>query len=122
MNFTRFILLFVCTLLLSYYVLSQEINMGFKSIEIPEYPSSDYIPFSNCPRKEVTKLQFRVVNRGDSFNKTGKAQFGSVQIKRLSDGAILLNEEGVYSFNGFTPGWRNFRFSPIDLVNLVCMK
>ncbi|MBK6267310.1 hypothetical protein JKA74_19870 [Marivirga sp. S37H4] len=115
MNFDRVILILACTSLMSYQLFSQEINIGIKSIDIPEYPRGDYVPFSNCPRSQVTKLQFRVENRGDNFNKAGKPQFGSVQIKRLSDGEVLLKEEAVYDFRGFTPGWMNFRFAPIDL-------
>ncbi|WKK74105.2 hypothetical protein QYS49_20125 [Marivirga salinae] len=96
-------------------VFAQDINIGIKSIDIPDYPRGDYVPFSNCPRSQVTKFQFRVENRGENFNKAGKPQFGSVQIKRLSDGEVLLKEEAVYDFKGFTTGWMNFRFAPIDL-------
>ncbi len=115
MTIKRIIFILSLNFVFSFQIFAQNIDIGIKSIEIPDYPRGDYVPFSNCPRSEVTKFEFRVVNRGDDFNKTGKAQFASVQIKRLSDGAILLNEEGVYSFSGFTPGWRKFRFDPIDL-------
>src|SRR5690606_30699687 len=47
--------------------------------------------------------------------KKGKAIFGAVQIKRLSDGTVLLNEEAVLEFRAFSPGWVRFRFDPIDL-------
>ncbi len=95
--------------------LAQGVNIGIKSITIPESPRGDYIPFSNCPQDQVTKFEFRVENRGTDFDKKGKGIFGSVQIKRLADGAILLQEEAVLEFRGFTPGWVRFRFDPIDL-------
>ena len=95
--------------------LAQGINIGIKSITIPEYPRGDYIPFSNCPQDQITKFEFRVENRGADFDKKDKAIFGSVQIKRLSDGTVLLNEEAVLEFRAFTPGWVRFRFDPIDL-------
>ena len=95
--------------------LAQGINIGIKSITIPEYPRGDYVPFSNCPQDQITKFEFRVENRGADFDKKDKAIFGSVQIKRLSDGTVLLNEEAVLEFRAFTPGWVRFRFDPIDL-------
>ncbi|MEC3879216.1 hypothetical protein [Parapedobacter sp. 10938] len=96
-------------------MLAQGINIGIKSITIPEHPRGDYVPFSNCPQDKVSKFEFRVENRGADFDKKGKAIFGAVQIKRLSDGAVLLNEEAVLEFRAFTPGWVRFRFDPIDL-------
>lgn len=95
--------------------LAQGINIGIKSITIPEHPRGDYVPFSNCPQDQITKFEFRVENRGADFDKKDKVIFGSVQIKRLSDGAVLLNEEAVMEFRAFTPGWVRFRFDPIDL-------
>lgn len=95
--------------------ISNGINIGIKSITIPEYPKGDYIPFSNCPQDKITKFEFRVENRGADFDKKGKAIFGAVQIKRLSDGMVLLNEEAVLEFKAFTPGWIRFKFDPIDL-------
>ncbi len=94
---------------------AQGINIGIKYITIPEHPRGDYIPFSNCPQDKVTKFEFRVENRGADFDKKGKAIFGAVQIKRLSDGMVLLNEEAVLEFKAFTPGWIRFKFDPIDL-------
>src|SRR5690606_41922609 len=95
--------------------LAQGINIGIKYITIPEHPRGDYVPFSNCPQDQITKFEFRVENRGADFDKKDKVIFGSVQIKRLSDGAVLLNEEAVMEFRAFTPGWVRFRFDPIDL-------
>lgn len=95
--------------------LAQGINIGIKSITIPEHPRGDYVPFSNCPQDQITKFEFRVENRGADFDKKGKAIFGAVQIKRLADGTVLLNEEAVLEFRAFTPGWVRFRFDPIDL-------
>src|SRR5690554_33859 len=95
--------------------LAQGINIGIKYITIPEHPRGDYIPFSNCPQDKVTKFEFRVENRGADFDKKGKAIFGAVQIKRLSDGMVLLNEEAVLEFKAFTPGWIRFKFDPINL-------
>lgn len=95
--------------------LAQGINIGIKYITIPEHPRGDYVPFSNCPQDQVTKFEFRVENRGADFDKKGKAIFGAVQIKRLADGTVLLNEEAVLEFRAFTPGWVRFRFDPIDL-------
>ncbi|WP_162633167.1 hypothetical protein [Echinicola strongylocentroti] len=95
--------------------LAQGIDIGIKSITIPEYPRGDYIPFSNCPQDQVTKFEFRVENRGADFDKKGKGIFGAVQVKRLEDGALLLQEEAVLEFRAFTPGWVRFRFDPIDL-------
>ena len=94
---------------------AQGINIGIKYITIPEHPRGDYVPFSNCPQDQVTKFEFRVENRGADFDKKGKAIFGAVQIKRLSDGTVLLNEEAVLEFRAFSPGWVRFRFDPIDL-------
>lgn len=94
---------------------AQGINIGIKYITIPEHPRGDYVPFSNCPQDQVTKFEFRVENRGADFDKKGKAIFGAVQIKRLSDGMVLLNEEAVLEFRAFSPGWVRFRFDPIDL-------
>ena len=91
------------------------IDIGIKYITIPEHPRGDFVPFSNCPQDKVSKFEFRVENRGDDFDKKGKGIFGSVRIKRLSDGAILLHEEGVFEFRAFTPGWVRFKFAPIDL-------
>ncbi|WP_379020032.1 hypothetical protein [Parapedobacter deserti] len=93
----------------------QGINIGIKSITIPEHPRGDYVPFSNCPQDQITKFEFRVENRGADFDKKGKGIFGSVQIKRLADGTVLLNEEAVLEFRAFTPGWVRFKFAPIDL-------
>src|SRR5690625_1871270 len=97
--------------------LAHGINIGIKYITIPEHPRGDYVPFSNCPQDKVSKFEFRVENRGTDFDKKDKAIFGSVQIKRLSDGTVLLNEEAVLEFRAFTPGWVRFRFDPIDLTH-----
>jgi|GEM_PF-5255728 len=94
---------------------TQDINIGIKNIDIPEYPRGDYVPFTNCQFKEVTKFRFYVENRGADFNKSGKGIYGCVKIIRLSDNKLLLNEEKVLSFSGFTPGWFSFRFEAIDL-------
>lgn len=95
--------------------LAQGINIGIKSITMPEHPRGDYVPFSNCPQDQVSKFEFRVENRGADFDKKSKGIFGSVQIKRLADGTVLLNEEAVLEFRAFTPGWVRLKFDPIDL-------
>ena len=95
--------------------LAQGINIGIKSITMPEHPRGDYVPFSNCPQDQVSKFEFRVENRGADFDKKDKAIYGSIQIKRLVDGTVLLKEEAVLEFRAFTPGWMRFKFDPIDL-------
>lgn len=95
--------------------LAQGIDIGIKYITIPQHPRGDYVPFSNCPQDQVSKFEFRVENRGADFDKKDKAIYGSVQIKRLVDGTVLLKEEAVLEFRAFTPGWLRFKFDPIDL-------
>lgn len=95
--------------------LAQGIDIGIKYITIPEHLRGDYVPFSNCPQDQVSKFEFRVENRGADFDKKDKAIYGSIQIKRLVDGTVLLNEEAVLEFRAFTPGWVRFKFDPIDL-------
>lgn len=116
MHFKKIIIIALLNIISCYHILSQDINIGIKSITIPDHPRGDYVPFTNCQRDKITKLEFRFENRGDDFSKSGKGLYGSVQIKRMSDGLILLNEEVVNEFRSFTPGWVKFKFNPIDLT------
>jgi len=95
--------------------LAEGINIGIRSITIPEHVRGDFVPFSNCPQDKITKFEFGVENRGNDFDKKNKGIYGSIQIKRLSDSTVMLNEHAVYEFRAFTPGWMRFRFDPIDL-------